>query len=260
MKIFILTQNENVYLPNALAKVCRELSSDISCIVSAPPMSTHGGKIHGFLKHFRLFGLGGTAIIGYRVIKARFKDFIAQPGMNGEFYSVKAVADFFRIPYYHVNKIKSRRFDEILEKRKSELLISISCPQIIGERIRSRFSAGCINVHGAPLPRYRGLMPAFWVLRNGETKTAVTVHSLADRLDNGDILRQRRVDINSDETWDSLVQKTKSAGAEALVEAVNEIKTGRAVYRPNPDSEATYFSFPSAQDRKAFLKKNRRFF
>ena len=43
-------------------------------------------------------------------------------------------------------------------------------------------------------------MPAFWVLRNGETTTAVTVHELAAKLDDGDILAQREVPIGPDGT------------------------------------------------------------
>ncbi|MCF6176050.1 MAG: hypothetical protein L3J71_09820 [Victivallaceae bacterium] len=55
-------------------------------------------------------------------------------------------------------------------------------------------------------------------------------------------------------------KKTKLAGAEALVEAVKQIKNGTAQYRPNLEIDATYFSFPTAQDKKDFLKADRRFF
>jgi methionyl-tRNA formyltransferase len=103
-------------------------------------------------------------------------------------------------------------------------------------------------------------MPAFWVLRNGETQTASTVHDLGDKLDNGAILLQRPVTITPQDTWDSLVRKTKAAGAEALVEVVFQIEKGAVERRPNRNEDATYFSFPTAQDRKAFFKAGRKFF
>jgi len=69
MQIIILTQKENLYLPESFATVCRELSSELGGIVSSPAMSTHGGALKGFWKHFRLFGLTCTFIMGLRVIR-----------------------------------------------------------------------------------------------------------------------------------------------------------------------------------------------
>ncbi len=255
MRIIILTQEENLYLPESFATVCRVLASEVCCIVSSPAMSTHGGPVKGFIKHLRLFGFKGTWIMGSRVIAAKLKALLQRP-----FYSIKAVADYFHIPFYHINKINSDEFHRILDKYEPELLISISCPQIIGKKIRDRLPMGCINVHGAPLPKYRGLMPAFWVLRNGEAKTATTVHDLGAKLDDGDIILQREIEILPEDTWDSLVRKTKEAGAQALIDAVRQIKDGSVKRKPNLEEEATYFSFPTAKDRKAFIQAGRRFF
>lgn len=260
MQILIITQDENLYLPESFATVCDQLGSDIVCIVSCPAMSTHGGAIKGFWKHFRLFGFKGTFTMGFRVIKAKLKSNLRPPDSSGPFYSIKQVADSFGIHYHYVEKLAGQNFQNLLDKYSPELLISISCPQVISKKIRVRISNGCINVHGAPLPKYRGLMPAFWVLRNGETKTATTVHDLEAKLDDGDILVQRQIEITREDTWDSLVRKTKSAGAKALVEAVKQIKAGTVERKPNREEEATYFSFPNAEDRKIFLNKGRKYF
>ncbi len=260
MRIIILAQEENLYLPQSFATVCREFPGEVVCIVSSPAMSTHGGPVKGFIKHFKLFGIKGTWIMGWRVILVKLKAKFSNPKNDGPFYSIKQVADTFNIPYHYVPKVKDQQFHDILDNYKPDLLISISCPQIIGKKIREKIPLGCINVHGAPLPKYRGLMPAFWVLRNNEKETATTVHDLAAMLDDGDIILQYRVDVEDNDTWDSLVHKTKSAGAKALIEAVKKIKAGNVERYPNHDSEATYFSFPTAEDRKVFLKAGRRFF
>lgn len=260
MRILVLTQNENLYLPLAIGQVCKELQEEVVCIVSAPAMSTHGGTISGFCQHVRLFGMGGTAIMVSKVLQGKVRDYFSHPGPEGPFYSLKAVARAFRIPFFEIKKVKSALFHNLIDQHSPELLVSMSCPQIIGKTIRDRFPRGCINVHGAPLPRYRGLMPAFWALRNGETMTAVTVHDLASKLDNGDILVQREVPIGPEDTWHFLVRKTKDAGAGALLEAIARIKDGTEERRPNPDEEATYFSFPTAKDRKGFLAAGQRFF
>jgi methionyl-tRNA formyltransferase len=260
MKIIILTQEENLYLPKSFATVCREFPDEVVCIVSSPAMSTHGGAIKGFMKHLRFFGIKGTWIMGSRIILAKLKAKLTTPNSDGPFYSIKQVSDGFKIPHYYVPEVKARQFQDILDKHQPDLLISISCPQIVGKKIRDRIPMGCINVHGAPLPKYRGLMPAFWVLRNGETKTATSVHDLMAKLDDGEILVQKEVTISAEDTWDTLVTKTKAEGAIALVEAIQQIKEGTVQRKPNREEDATYFSFPAADDRKAFIKAGRRFF
>jgi methionyl-tRNA formyltransferase len=260
MRIVIFTQEENVYLPDSFARVCAARPTEIVCIISAPPMSTHGGPVKGFLRHVRLFGLRGTLTLGLRVLRAKLLARLTRPGTSGPFYSIPSVAAAFGIPYHYVEKVKGAEFLALLDRYQPDLLISISCPQIIGKKVRERFSRGCINVHGAPLPRYRGLMPAFWALRNGEVRTAATVHDLADKLDNGEILVQREVEITPQDTWDHLVRKTKAAGVDALLEAIAGVEHGTIERKPNPDSESTYFSFPTAADRREFLAAGRRFF
>lgn len=260
LKILLVTQDENLYLPEALGRVCAALRHEIVVIVTAPAMSTHGGFIRGFFQHFRLFGWKGTTTLVLKTIYNKALATTARLSRAGPFYSIKHVADSFEIAFQHVNALKSAEFADVVKQFEPDLLVSISCPQIIGKSIRDKFSRGCINVHGSPLPRYRGLMPAFWVLRNGERTTATTVHELAAKLDDGEIILQRDISIESDETWDSLVRKTKSAGAEALIDAVQLIRTGEDDRRPNREEEATYYSFPSRSDQRVFLKTGRRFF
>jgi len=260
IKIIILTQDENLYLPKSFAEVCREFPDEVVCIVSSPAMSTHGGPIKGFFKHFSLFGVRGTWTIGWRVVFGKIKSRLVLPKASGPFHSIDNVARAFKIPHYYISRVKDQEFQEILDEYKPDLLVSISCPQIIGKKIRDRIPMGCINVHGAPLPKYRGLMPAFWVLRNGETKTATTVHDLQAKLDDGDILVQREIEITVSDTWDSLVTKTKAEGARALVEAIRQIKEDTVRRTPNREEDATYFSFPTAEDRKVFVDVGRRFF
>ena len=259
MKILILTQEENLYLPNSFATVCQKRKGDICCIISAPAMSTHGGPVKGFIKHLNLFGLMNTIRIIFRLIRAKILSKTISPSETGPFYSIQNVATAFSIPYYSIEKIKGEELQKIIDQYEPELLISISCPQIIGKKVRDRFSKGCINVHGAPLPKYRGLMPAFWALKNNESETAATVHDLDKKLDDGDILHQSKVEITRDDTWDSLVRKTKHAGALGLLEVIDQIELGTETRRPNEESEATYFSFPTAEDRKEFIKAGRRF-
>lgn len=261
MRIAIFTQDDRVYLPASVGTVVEAMPERISCIVLSPPMSTHGGSLKGLLRHLPVFGVQGTLRMGWRVIWARLgpKLGLAPPG-GRPYWSIEDAGRSFGIPTFYVDKVNSPQMHEILDGHTADLLVSISCPQIIRGKLLRRFSQGGINVHSAPLPRYRGLMPAFWVLFHGEKETAVTVHDLAEKLDDGEILHQEPIAIEPGETWNSLLRKTKAAAGTALVEAIHRIESGTAVRKPNRDEDSTYFSFPSWQEAREFRSRGLRMF
>ncbi|MBH49862.1 MAG: hypothetical protein CMG69_03820 [Candidatus Marinimicrobia bacterium] len=261
MKILILTQDDNLYIPDALAKVCNSLNNSnekIVCIVSSPAMSTHGGVVKGIWNHIKLFGFRGTSIMIFRIIRNKILENFSTTNNNN--FSLRSVAAKFNIAFHRIKIINCNDFHLLIDKYSPDILVSLSCPQIIGKKVRNRFPMGCINVHGSPLPRYRGLMPSFWVLRNEESVTAVTVHDLTAKLDDGDILAQREVPISPEDTWDSLVKKTKAVGAIALIDTIRNIKNNSVKRMPNLNSKASYYSFPTSKDRKVFLSLGRLFF
>ncbi|MGQ9523325.1 MAG: methionyl-tRNA formyltransferase [Armatimonadota bacterium] len=99
---------------------------------------------------------------------------------------------------------------------------------------------GCINVHASLLPKYRGAAPIQWAIINGETVTGVSIMRAEVGLDTGPVLLQRELPIGPDETAGELSARLAQLGAEMLVEAVELIETGKAVYTPQDDSLATY--------------------
>jgi methionyl-tRNA formyltransferase len=47
-----------------------------------------------------------------------------------------------------------------------------------------------INLHSAPLPKYRGVRPINWALKNNENHHGVTIHEITPGIDDGPILGQ----------------------------------------------------------------------
>lgn len=260
MKLILLTQYDNLYQPAAVAEVCAELASELVAIVSLPTMGTDSGGLAGLRKYIDFLGWRAFIVFGWRTFKARLMAKLYSRSHKGKFYSIEQVANSWHIPYYYFDSVKSESFNKLLDETAPELLISLSCPQILGKSIRDRFPAGCINVHGAPLPKYRGVMPSFWMLKNGEKYVASTVHDLEAKIDDGAILVQKQVEILPTDSWHDVLVKTKTAGAHALVEAVTQIKNKTVQRKENNREEATYFSFPTKTDRKEFMALKKKFF
>lgn len=260
MKLIIFTQDDRAYLPVPIHTLVESMPESIAGIVLSPPMSTHGGKLAGLKRHLPVFGVKGTLIMGSRVIWSRIGPKLGFKPPGRDCWSIEDVGRKFGVPVHYVDDVNSAEMQAVLEQHPADLLVSVSCPQVLKPAVLKQFPQGGINVHSAPLPRYRGLMPAFWILYHQEKQTAVTVHDLAEKLDNGDILLQRPVEVAADETWDSLLQKTKSAAGYALVDAVKAIEAGTVERRPNIDEESTYFSFPTRQHAREFRARGLRMF
>ena len=237
------------------------MTDQISFIVLSPHMSTHGCALKGLLRLLPVFGIKGTMRMGFQVVWARLGPLVGmRPPAPRRYWSIEEVGRKFGIPTFHIDKVNSQEMHDVLDSHPSSLLASVSCPQIIRPKMLRRFEDGAINVHSAPLPLYRGLMPAFWVLLHGEKDTAVTVHDLAEKLDNGDIIYQERIPIEKGETWNSLLGKTKEAAGPALVQAIHQIDDGSVTRKPNRDEDSTYFNFPTWKEARAFRSRGLRMF
>jgi len=100
---------------------------------------------------------------------------------------------------------------------------------------------GTINMHGAPLPRYRGAHPINWMVINGETEGAVTCHYIGEGLDNGDIIGQYGFPILETETAYQLRPKIEATGRRLLVDVLRRFREeGRLAGTPQDESKALY--------------------
>jgi methionyl-tRNA formyltransferase len=153
---------------------------------------------------------------------------------------------------------KAENLDK-LRAYKPDLLISIAGNQIFKMPLINLATKGCLNLHTALLPKYRGLMPSFWVIKNNEKYTGVSIFFVDEGIDSGDILVQKKVEIGN-KTQAELIDETKLLGMQAILESVEKIHSGNYEIIPNPNEEMTYFTFPTKEDVKAFLASGKKFY
>jgi folate-dependent phosphoribosylglycinamide formyltransferase PurN len=130
-----------------------------------------------------------------------------------------------------------------VEKATPDLIVSVSCPQVIPERLLRGATRGGINIHSSLLPRFGGLAPYYWVLADGETRTGTTVHFMTRKLDEGNVLGVAEVPIESRDSAFALFTRLARAGAPLLAQAVTRAlagdagvpMTGERTVRSHPD-------------------------
>ncbi len=253
MNIIIITQNEPFYLTENIKYLLRRLPKKCSikgCVVAS--VSPFGKKENIFKKAIKTF-----RIFGFRFFLFYFLKFIYSKLFKK---SIKQLLKENNIDIIDISG--SLNSEKSLEKIKSynpDLLISILGNQIFKKDLISLPKKGCLNLHTALLPKYRGLMPTFWVLKNNEKYTGVSVFFIDEGIDSGPILVQKKVEIRNMTQYE-LIKHTKSLGMDAIVEAVSLVMKGDYDLIENPNDKMTYYSFPKRKDVKIFLRNKKRFF
>jgi len=139
---------------------------------------------------------------------------------------LKICAEKYGLKIYQPERVSAPDFLNILKSMNLDIIIVVSFGEILSEEVLNVPKLGCINVHSSILPKYRGAAPAVWALMNGEKKTGVSTFWLTKKMDSGDIILQKEIDILNYDTRATLEERLSMLGAEALKETMYGIKNG----------------------------------
>jgi methionyl-tRNA formyltransferase len=155
---------------------------------------------------------------------------------------IKETAIEAKVKVFQPNKVKSPEFVEILKQLNPDLIVVAAFGQFLSQEILDLPKYGCINVHASLLPKYRGAAPIHYAILNGEKKTGVTIMKMDIGMDTGDMIDKVEVPITENMTMGELHDELKLKGAELLLEVIDQIENGTAVYKKQNNDEATYAS------------------
>ena len=155
----------------------------------------------------------------------------------------KVLALSHNIPVFQPQDASGAEAVNYLKKLNADLFVVISFGQILKREILSIPKLYAVNVHGSLLPQYRGAAPTNWAIINGDKKSGITIIKMNEKMDEGDIILKREIDIESEDTNITLTEKLSEIGAKALIEtiALMENKKEVKVEKQN-DPDATYAS------------------
>ena len=163
------------------------------------------------------------------------------PNENLWFGSVAELASEHGIPVYAPEDINHPLIVQKIRDLQPDVLFSFYYRNMVKQELLDIPPQGCINLHGSLLPAYRGRCPVNWVLVNGESETGVTLHYMTPKPDDGDIIAQKRIAIDYNDTAKSLFGKMAASAQELLLETLPQIKDGSAPRTPQDHSAASYF-------------------
>ncbi len=129
---------------------------------------------------------------------------------------------------------------DIIQKINPECIVVAAYGKILPKEILDLPKYGCINVHGSLLPKYRGSAPIQWSVINGDTETGVTIMQMAQGVDTGDMLYQKAIPINIDDTAESMFNKLSDLGGEMIAEALDMLEKGELTAEKQDEALATH--------------------
>ncbi|MEN6384871.1 MAG: methionyl-tRNA formyltransferase [Phycisphaerales bacterium] len=142
------------------------------------------------------------------------------------------------IPFTATEDINMPTAVEFMKRLAPDLLVVIAFGQKVSPDIIAVPPNGAINVHGSLLPKYRGAAPINWAIINGETETGVTIITLAQKMDAGEMLAQAKLQINENDTADIVHDALAKLAAPVLIETIDKIGTGTANYEKQDNTKA----------------------
>lgn len=259
MRIVFLTQEDPLYVLPFFDEFFRQDLGDIEVagILTCKTMGDRGR--FKLLRDLRcLYGTLGLTRLLLRISAAKAMAWLPASRTARRFHSVAQICRAFDIRYASIANPNREEYRTQIAALAPDLLVSIACPYILKDALLGLPPLGCINIHHAPLPRYKGMMPTFWQMYHGESQVGVTIHTMAARVDEGSALLQEQLPIREKETLDSLIRRTKRRGAHCMVTALRQIAGQRQKTFSLDGAPGSYFTFPTPEDMKEFRRRGLR--
>lgn len=153
---------------------------------------------------------------------------------------VKQSADKLGIKTYQLDDVNKKDAIECLKEIRADIFVIVSFGQILSKGLLEIPEKYCLNVHASLLPKYRGAAPINWALARGEKETGVAIIKMNERMDEGDIMTKEVVVISEDDDAVALSRKLSKKGSALLLKSIDLIKSGKADFTIQDNSQATY--------------------
>ena len=139
------------------------------------------------------------------------------------------------------------------ESWKIDLAFSVFYDRIIKEWFISKCES-ILNLHNGPLPKYRGVSPINWALKNAEKEHGVTIHEITPGIDDGPIVGQVKYSIYPE--FDEVIDVYRRAIEFGWVLFQQTLPLLRNISsRPQDESQACYYN----KDQDRLLEERRNF-
>lgn len=160
-------------------------------------------------------------------------------GMKLQCGEIKKWAIDQSIPLFQPVKIGPENLNW-LRSNECKLILVMAYGHILRQDLLDIPALETLNFHSSLLPAYRGPSPIEAAIASGEEKSGVTLMSIIPALDAGPILESEEVSIGHTDTSISVREKISLATVSLLKSSLPDILAGRAKFKPQDSSQASF--------------------
>jgi len=160
---------------------------------------------------------------------------------------LKPVADRLGIPCVEDADLSDSALVARLAGLSLDLHVSLYFRQMIPDAVLATARLGGVNLHGSPLPRYRGRAPVNWMVLNGETEGGAALHVMTARPDAGPLLAMRTFPMEPRDTAFTVLVQVERIGMEMIRETLPKYLAGELVPAPQR-GKSSYFGRRTPED------------
>ncbi len=161
-------------------------------------------------------------------------------GHRLEYSGVKKFALQKNIALFQPEKIVDSNFVKGIKELAPDLIVVVAFGKVLSSEVLNIPRKGCVNMHFSLLPKYRGPAPVQWALLEGNSYTGVSSIFMKKEVDTGDIILQKKISIDPEDDYLSLLNKLCEAGVVLLKETLNLIREERVSGHPQDNSGISY--------------------
>ena len=154
-----------------------------------------------------------------------------------------------RTPSSLKNNIDEYNF---IKKIKPTIVVVISYGQIIPKEFLELSKNGFLNIHASILPKLRGAAPIQRAIMSQDSETGISFMRINEHLDTGPVLKTYKIKIDLNLNATDLEEKLSQLAALKIVENINSIISGKANFKEQDHSEATYAEKINKAEGKIF--------
>jgi methionyl-tRNA formyltransferase len=259
MKIEFLTDDNPIYVLPFFEEFFKHYASEFEIVHISGCRAMGKRSRRQLLRALTsLYGPLGIARVLARLLKARLLGLMPRSRRATRFHTLAQLCRAYSIPFIRIQSPNTSRFVNRVRERAPDLIVSVACPYILKEPLLSLPPAGCINIHNAPLPKYKGMMPTFWQMYNAESRVGVTIHYMSASVDEGAALFQGDMEVQLGESLDHLIRRSKRHGAHCMARVLREIAGQRHTLLTLEKTAGSYFTFPTLEQIREFRRRGLR--
>jgi methionyl-tRNA formyltransferase len=141
--------------------------------------------------------------------------------------AVKQYAEKNNLPVLQPQNLKDEEFENQLKQFKINVIVVVAF-RMLPDKIWQLPEFGTFNLHASLLPNYRGAAPINWAVINGEKETGITTFFIEKEIDTGNIIFQKKITIDENDTAGIVHDKLMIAGSGLVLKTLEAIKNNSA--------------------------------